>query len=47
MNFDDYFIDGTKTLKNKLGITDIDLLIKEEQVIVLKKLTNFILKSSV
>ncbi len=44
MNFDDYFIDGTKTLKNKLGITDIDLLIKEEQVIVLKKLTNFILK---
>ena len=44
MNFDDYFIDGTKTLKNKLGITDIDLLIKEEQVIVLKKLTNFILE---
>lgn len=44
MNFDDYFIDGTKTLKNKLGITDIDLLIKEEQVIALKKLTNFILE---
>ena len=37
--WDNYFIEGTKVLKNKLGITDNDKLSNEEKVISLKKLT--------
>ena len=39
MKFEDYFIEGTNVLKNKLGITDLDLLINVEGSIVLEKLT--------
>ena len=42
MKFEDYFIEGTNVLKNKLGITDLDLLINAEGSIVLKKLADFI-----
>lgn len=37
--FDEYFIAGTEVLKNKIGITDKEKLEREEQNIVLKKLT--------
>ena len=42
MKFEDYFIEGTNVLKNKLGITDLDLLINVEGSIVLEKLADFI-----
>ena len=40
LKFEDYFIPGTKVLKNKLGITDLDELIKMESKISLERLTN-------
>lgn len=38
-SWNNYFIDGTNVLKNKLGITDNQLLSKEERILSLKKLT--------
>lgn len=37
--WDDYFIDKTNVLKNKLGITDNKVLEEKEKEITLKKLT--------
>ena len=42
-NFEDYFIENTKTLKNKLGIRDIDLLIQKESEISIEQLALLIL----
>jgi len=44
VKWNSYFIDGTNTLKNKLEITDRDLLVQKEKEITFKKLVELYLK---
>lgn len=44
-NWEDYVIDGTNMLKNKLGITNQEELTKVENQIILTKLSNLILSN--